>query len=434
MGRSKKKQQRGKTAIVEVLGEEAEVEYKMSFATVEIKDLESETSDDEVRNAVVKASGTAPSRIKLLPSWGGNKMAVVRIRQRNATKLIKAGRLIVGLVRCRVKLRQTTVRCYRCHGFGHFKSACRGKDRSDLCMNDVGKVLEFLLASRLEAHISCRGGLASNQYGFRKNLSTDDAVRKLNSTINTEINNGNFCLAVGIDIKNAFNSVGWSDVMASLSSWDVPRYLRNIFGSYFSHRSGTVESLSSPGGEMDVVITGGVSQGSVVGPLLWNMTYNTVLGETLPVGVTMLGFADDTLVVVAAKTISDLEELANKILDQIAGKINQLGLDIAAEKTEAVLFTNRYKYTIPRVRICGTYITLADQMTYLGIVIDRSCLFKAHIRKTTEKADRISAQLARLMPNIGGPREHTPTTSVRRALGPLVWGTNLGGNTEIRAK
>jgi len=75
------------------------------------------------------------------------------------------------------------------------------------------------------------------------------------------------------------------------------------------------------------------------------------------------------------------------------------------EKTEAVLFTNRYKYDIPDIGTCGKPIKLTDQMTYLGIVIDKSCLFKAHIKKATQKADRIGASLARLMPNVGGPRE-----------------------------
>lgn len=46
-------------------------------------------------------------------------------------------------------------------------------------LNDVGKVLEFLLTRRLEDHMSDSGGLSANQFGFRKGKSTDDAVREL---------------------------------------------------------------------------------------------------------------------------------------------------------------------------------------------------------------------------------------------------------------
>jgi len=77
------------------------------------------------------------------------------------------------------------------------------------------------------------------------------------------------------------------------------------------------------------------------------MTYNAVLKEDLPDGCNLLGFADDTLVVVAAETIGDLERWANRALKQIDEKIFDLGLQIATEKTEAVLFTGRYKLPRP---------------------------------------------------------------------------------------
>lgn len=99
-------------------------------------------------------------------------------------------------------------------------------------------------------------------------------------------------------------------------------------------------------------------QGSVVGPLLWNITYNTVLKEELPQGCSLLGFADDTLVVVAAETVAGVEQRANQALEKISRRIGDLGLHIAAEKTEAVLFTSRYKYAFPNIKVCGAPITL----------------------------------------------------------------------------
>jgi len=111
--------------------------------------------------------------------------------------------------------------------------------------------------------------------------------------------------------------------------------------------------------------------------------------------------------VVSSNTIPDLERLANRALEQIVYKISDLGLQIAAEKSEAVLFTWRYKYAVPEIKVCGTSINIADQMTYLGVVIDRSCLFKAHMKMAAQKAQQVGGRLARLMPNIGGPRETT---------------------------
>lgn len=124
-------------------------------------------------------------------------------------------------------------------------------------LNDAGKVLELLLSWRLEDHTIRRGGLSPNQYGFRKKLSTDGAVLELHSSIVQEVNDGKFCLAIGIDIKNAFNTITWPDILTALERWGVPPYLYHMFHSYFSDGSGTVSVSSSHRVSMDVGISGG---------------------------------------------------------------------------------------------------------------------------------------------------------------------------------
>ncbi|KAE9522138.1 hypothetical protein AGLY_017482 [Aphis glycines] len=131
----------------------------------------------------------------------------------------------------------------------------------------------------------------------------------------------------------------------------------------------------------------------------------------------MLGFADDTLLVVASKAIPDLERLANRALEQIAKKISDLSLQIAAEKTEAVLFTGGKNI------VCGTPIKITDQMTYLGVVIDRWCLFKTHIQIATQKAPagrRATGET--YAKRRWARRDYTVTLDVCRQLSVVAWG------------
>ncbi|CAI6369278.1 unnamed protein product [Macrosiphum euphorbiae] len=69
------------------------------------------------------------------------------------------------------------------------------------------------------------------------------------------------------------------------------------------------------------------------------------------------------------------------------------------------MFTYRYKYTEPEIRLCGNRVPLKTEMTYFGIVVDRTLLFKSLIKAVTTKAAEISMLLARIMPNVEGPRE-----------------------------
>lgn len=112
------------------------------------------------------------------------------------------------------------------------------------------------------------------------------------------------------------------------------------------------------------------------------------------------------MALIASESISALENRSNEVLDIVSRRIANLGLEIAAEKTEVVLFTNKNKFDSPNVRLLGIQLRVSPEMTYLGIVVDRTLLYKAHVRRAADKAEKISAQLTRLMPNIGGPREH----------------------------
>jgi hypothetical protein len=216
-------------------------------------------------------------------------------------------------------------------------------------------------------------------------------------------------VAVGIDIRNAFNSVKWSDIMDALAGWGVPQYLQNLFRSYFSGRTGTVHANCAEGGSLEIEISGGVPQGSVVGPLLWNATFDAVLKTELPTGAKLLGFADDTMLVTRAKSTQELETLTNEALSLVEQRISDLGLQIAVEKTEAVLFTSRYKYARPAIKLCGSDVPLSTEMKYLGMVVDRSLLFKVQVRKAAARAAEIGNQLARIMPNVGCCRRwYTP--------------------------
>ncbi|KAH8323775.1 hypothetical protein KR067_012650, partial [Drosophila pandora] len=143
-----------------------------------------------------------------------------------------------------------------------------------------------------------------------------------------------------LDIRNAFNSANWTRIHRAIFLAGTPVYLQRIISSYLSDRTLLYETEE---GTKRYEVTAGVPQGSVLGPLLWNIMYDEVLRIELPEGCKLIGFADDLALMVVAKETKEVESNANNAIKCISAWMADSGLDLAAHKTEAVLFTSRKK-------------------------------------------------------------------------------------------
>ena len=78
---------------------------------------------------------------------------------------------------------------------------------------------------------------------------------------------------------------------------------------------------------------------------------------------------------------------------------------MALEKTEALLVTDRISFYLPRIVLGKLEVQWSRSLKYLGVQLDQRLSFGEHLRIATAKAIGCEANMARLMPNIDGPRE-----------------------------
>lgn len=280
------------------------------------------------------------------------------------------------------------------------------KVRPICLLSELGKILESILVDRIWSWMEDNpmARLSEDQFGFRRHRSTVDALTVVCDTIQDTNERGGVAVAVSFDIKNAFNSLPWSIIRMALQKKGFPLYMRRIIDDYLSFRS--VEFTVEDGSVATRQMLAGVPQGSVLGPMLWNIAFDEVLRGSLEEGCRIICYADDTLVLACADRVDAAVARANIQTGLVLNRIQRLGLTVAAHKTETVCFPGKRKLDrSPTLDIGGVPVLAGSTMKYLGMVLDNRLTFRPHLEATEKKVGAVSRALCRITPNLRGPRE-----------------------------
>lgn len=247
----------------------------------------------------------------------------------------------------------------------------------------MGKLFEIFILERINDHIDDRDILKDFQFGFRKYTSTTHALTTLTEKVIAGLNKKRATIAVSLDFEKAFDTVWQNGIIQKMvNEFGFSTYITRLTDSYLKGRSFSVSLEEIRSSQYQV--TAGVPQGSVLGPVLYNI-YMADMPEPTD-GEMMITYADDILVTATHSRAKTAEKKLETYLNTLADYFSKWKLKLNVEKSCSFIFKgdkgrvykNARKH-IPAIKIRGQVIKNTDKLKYLGVLFQENLSYTRHI-------------------------------------------------------
>jgi hypothetical protein len=265
--------------------------------------------------------------------------------------------------------------------------------RPIVLLNTLGKLIEKMLARRLQFDGVAHGAFEPNQFGGITQHSTEDTGVYLTHLVRAGWAKGLQMSVVTFDIAQFFPSLNHDVLLEIISQLGFPVEMGPFFRSYLVGRHTTYhwDAFTSDPFVADV----GVGQGSALSPVLsvLYLMLITRLFHASEVGqrVSLMSYVDDgTIIAQSARVEGNLAPL-KEAYGWLFRAFTALGLVLEHDKSEAFHFSYARSFEGPAVDLGYAPFTGDTPLRpkavwrYLGFFFDRKLQFKEHARFYTTR-------------------------------------------------
>ena len=196
------------------------------------------------------------------------------------------------------------------------------------------KIFERIMYKRLYNHLLNQNILYRKQFGFQQGHSTEHAILLLIDQINYNFEKNYFTLGVFIGLSKAFDTVDHQILISKLNDYGIEGNNLNWFKNYLQKCKQylILNKYETSFGSIKC----GVSQGSILGPLLFLIYVNDLCNASDILDPIM--FADDTNLFLSHQNITILFNKFNEELQKIETWFKANKLSLIAKKLSMLFF------------------------------------------------------------------------------------------------
>ena len=124
----------------------------------------------------------------------------------------------------------------------------------------------------------------------------------------------------------------------------------------------------------------GVPQGTVLGPLLFNLYVNDLPNF---INCSLIQFADDAVVYTFGKNILDCKLQLEKSFSSLVDYFSYHSLKLISEKTEFIVFGT--SSAAVSIKVDNHIIKEVENVKYLGVILDNKLLYQQEVKQILSK-------------------------------------------------
>ena len=240
-----------------------------------------------------------------------------------------------------------------------------------------GKILEAIISNSIDNHIEAEDLLNDNQWGFRKNHSTEGLLLHLTDTWKWALDKNLNVGVLFIDFRKAFDSVNYTILLQKLRAIGISGNLLSWMGSYLLNRNQFVQVNEKKSNTSSIKF--GVPQGSILGPKLFSLYVND-FPEFITSGERYM-FADDTTIFTVGDNIDIILKAMQVILENVLSWCGANRLIAHETKSEALLVSKqRFIGPLLPLKYSKKFIEFKSSCKCLGVTIDSNLSWQEHTK------------------------------------------------------
>lgn len=250
----------------------------------------------------------------------------------------------------------------------------------------IGKLLESIIKNRLDYHLENTKWLSPMQSGFRRVRGVMDNLTYFTVKINNCFDRNHKAVVVFLDISSAYENVIPAVLLKKLKKANIPKYLINLIQQFLKNRSIYIRDPKTRDLTGPQVTDNGLSQGSPLSPVLFNI-YTNALHNRMADNTVLMRYADDFAIIGTENKVMDIIRQVNISLNNLLTVFTTLGFNLSLKKCKTILFQKRKTpQVLPDNYWGNSTIPWTLNIKYLEVAIDSNMKWKAHIEYAMKRA------------------------------------------------